>query len=390
MSHRKVLRPYQVKMVSEICDAISQGAKSILVVAPTGSGKTKIVSAALRKAGLSALGIAHRVEICRQIRSEFLLTGPTSYEVMGISSSAVNSIVRDQKFDALFIDEAHHSAASSYRRIIANRGRMILISATATPYRTDGVSLTPIFERVVVAPSAAELCGQGYLARVKYVGAEDVDFEGVKLTKKNEFEAEDALRRVRVAVQAGDLVAAWNKYARNAKALIYAINLEHCEEIFKELKLSRISAEIVSSRSSRSKRKSHIDAFEDDRIKALINCEVFTEGTDLRGVGAIIMLRPTNSRALYKQMIGRGMRPDVPCVVLDHVGNHRRHGNVMTEDPLEIMRSAKLERAAVSESSPPMDVSIQRMDLHVERVDCRLATVWTPSIFSEIAGASHA
>lgn len=368
--------------MKKIVHHVEAGARSILLVAPTGSGKTRMVSEAMRIANRSCLAVAHRIELCKQIDNEFDRTGPGEYQVVGIGSRRVGDLIRAAKYKSLFVDEGHHIAATSYRRLVENRGHMLLVAATATPYRTDGASLKPFFDKIVLAPSARELSDAGHLAKVTYVSSDDVDYEGIRLTKRLEFDEKDALRRVRVSVQAGHIVTAWWRYARGRNALVYAINLEHCEWIKAELDAANVPCAIISSRTGRRERRQLIADFERRSLRALINCEVFTEGTDISMVGAIIMVRPTNSRSLYKQMIGRGMRPDVPCVVIDHVGNCLRHGNVMMENPIEVMNAGRLKSAATSSSTPkPMGIEIERMDLHIEVVDSQMARIWTPSIF---------
>lgn len=337
-------------------------------------------------AGRSVLAIAHRVELCKQIDAEFQRQRMRDCTVAGVAAQRTPALLQSGKFDTLFVDEAHHIAAASYRRLAEHRRDMVLIGATATPYRADGASLKPFFDEVVMAPSAQELSHMGYLSDVTYVSSDSVDYAGIKLSKKNEFEEADALRRVRVAVQAGDVVRAWGRYAKGKNALIYAINLEHCESVKAELLAAGVPCDIVSSRAGKRERASLVDRFESRKLRALINCEVFTEGTDLKGVGVITMLRPTNSRGLYKQMIGRGLRPDVSCTVLDHVGNFLRHGNVLVENPLDAMRAARLRRAATAtgEVASSLDVKFERMELHVEKIDADLAPIWTPSVFRAV------
>lgn len=377
------LREYQADAVRKILAHIQRGAKSVLLVAPTGAGKTKIVSETLRAGRHSAIAVAHRLELCKQLKSELARCGPARFNVFGVQSRGVGAAIQNGDHDVLFIDEVHHAAASSYRRLIENRGDMILIGATATPYRADGASLEHFFDAVVTTPSAKELSEAGFLAPVTYISSDDVDYKGIKLNKLREFEQADALRRVTVAVQAGDLVLSWSKYARSKNALIYGINLEHCERIAAELRRAKVPTGIISSRTSKRERESLISQFESRHLRALVNCEVFTEGTDISGVGAIIMLRPTNSRALYKQMIGRGMRPDTSCVVIDHVGNFIRHGNVLAEDPLNTMRrSGRLSTAHHSGDGQRLaELNVQRMDLHVEKVAAQMKSIWTPSVF---------
>jgi superfamily II DNA or RNA helicase len=375
-------RKYQSDIINQIKNAIKSGSKSILLVAPTGSGKTKMVSCALKESGVSVLALAHTREICEQIRKEFSRTGPNISVVSGIRSGNVPSFVSSKDIDAIFIDEAHHCPAKSYKRIIDAKGDKILIGATATPYRADSASLSRIFQTIISAPNEKELTSMGYLAKVEYVSSNDVDYQGIKLNKRKEFDEKEALKKVRISVQAGDLINAWKKYAKGRNAIIYTINIEHAEQVEKELIMSGVSCGLVTGRLGKKKRDEIIDGFSRGNIRALINCQVLTEGTDVPNVGAIIMLRPTMSRSLYKQMIGRGMRPDKDCVVIDHVGNYLRHGRVFDENPLSVMKNSRLEHAQ-GDTVTSMDISENyvKMGLHIEKVDSSLSRIWTPSIF---------
>jgi superfamily II DNA or RNA helicase len=257
----------------------------------------------------------------------------------------------------------------------------LLFGGTATPYRTDGVSLEKDFHEIIVAPSIEELVLAGYLARIRYVASTDVDFEDVRRTLQQEFEAEDAFRKVRIVVQAGDILASWKKHAAGKKALIYCCNQEHCEMVEAELQQSGIAAAAVTHRTGTKERDAIVANFEAGILRALINCEVFTEGTDLKNVGCIIMVRPVASRSLYKQMLGRGLRPDVPCVAIDLVGNYLRHGNILTEDPIEIMKASHLLKTMGVVSTNDV-IEATRLELHVHKVEtATIKRVWTPSFF---------
>jgi len=374
-------RPYQNSLINKIVSSVNNGAKSILLVAPTGSGKTKIVSKAMNKLNYPTLAFSHRVEIGRQIGEEFKSTGPQIFSVSGIRGPKVKTMLLDKSYKAVFIDEAHHVPAKSYQRLVSGLDGKVLIGATATPYRSDFVSVGKYFDTVIEAPNAKELTEAGYLAEVKYVSSDDVDFSGIKINVRKEYDEIDALNRVRISVQAGDLVKAWSKYAKRRNAIIYCINVEHGEQIAKELELANVPAMLITGKTGKKKREAAIRRFEIGEVRALINCQVFTEGTDVKNVGSIIMLRPTLSRGLYKQMIGRGMRPDLKCIVIDHVGNYMRHGCVLEENPVELMNSAKLAMMPDGNSRGIKLERVEMMDLHVEKVDSDLKEIWSPSIF---------
>jgi DNA repair protein RadD len=377
-------RKYQKAAIAEMERAVRDGAKSILLVSPTGSGKTKIVSDFLSRNSRHPVGVAHRIEIVRQIGSAFERAGLQSFNAVSFASSQAIHLAASASVDAIFIDEAHHIAASRYQKIMKAAAGKLIIGATATPYRADGVSVIGNFDCVVNAATATELCEQGYLAKLSYVSASDVDFTGVKLNVRRDLDEKGALERVRVVVQAGDIVQAWRQHAFGRSAIIYAINVEHVEMISRELREHNIPHEAITGRTKKSVRDQAIRAFENGYVKALVNCEVFTEGTDVAEVGAIIMVRPTLSRALYKQMIGRGMRPDCDCVVIDHVGNYKRHGDVMAEDVEEVAKNMSRLTSA-DERGETAVVPDQKTAIHVEKIDVSLSNIWVPNFFKGVA-----
>lgn len=379
------LRDYQSRVVQQVVDAYRLGARSALVIAPTGSGKTRMISEAVRQMNLRCASFAHRREILSQIRVAMRFAGVSTHKESNVSSSSAPTVAASDAFDAVFFDEAHHMAAPSYLRLVnAAKGKFIL-GATATPYRTDGVRIDTMFDVVVSAGTARDIAAQGYLATVEYFALTDVDFVGIKRTLKNDFDKKQSFERVRISIQAGDVVSSWREHAGLSPALIYCINTEHCELVRGELAASGISAGIVTSRTKIVDRNEMIERFEQGDLKAIINCEIFTEGTDIKGVGTIILLRPTLSRGLYKQIIGRGLRPDVDCKVIDHVGNNKRHGDVLNEDEATIVARTGSARDAI-ESSKSMAPAIGKMSMHIELVKAELTKIWVPAAF--LGGAS--
>lgn len=157
------LRDYQKDVVGDFQKALSDGAKSILIVSPTGSGKTKMVSSALKITNRIPLAIAHRVEICNQIRKEFSDNNFERFWVRRIQSSdTLRMASNDNVIATIFIDGARHIAANSYQRVVKQRGKKLLVGATATPYRADGASIVDNFDVVIYAPTHAELVDRGY------------------------------------------------------------------------------------------------------------------------------------------------------------------------------------------------------------------------------------
>lgn len=335
-------RRYQKDAVDGIRWAISQGAKAIMLVAPPGSGKTKIVSDFMAEESGRVMAFSHRKEIRDQIKQSFELHGVKSFDVISTCSRSIDfKEVEISEF--VFIDECHHAPAKTFDAVF-QRARGIIIGATATPYRTDGEKLKDFFDAVVFTPSVADLSLHGFLSSVDTFEVSNVDFDKIKKNAKKELQKGDTYRNVRIVVQAGDVGREWDRLAKGNQAIIFCVTVKHCHEVKKELTEQGKNVVVVTSSTPPRARERALADFENGKIDGIINCEVFTEGTDIKNVSTVILLRPTMSRALLKQMIGRGFRNDVPLTIIDHVGNLSKHPGVMneaTEDCLDMFESMK-------------------------------------------------
>lgn len=377
------LRGYQNTIINEMKAAINNGSRSILLVAPTGSGKTTMVAHVIKDFGLNALAVAHRVEICSQIRNEFNKRGLYGSYVKGVMAQRTLTLASDDKqVDTVFIDEAHHIASPRYQKLVGCSKNKILIGATATPYRLDGASIVGNFESVIYAPTHDELVGLGYLAKPEFISALDINFDDIKSSVKGDYDEKGSLDRIRIVVHAGDLPRILKQHTSISGSLIYAVNIEHCELIRVELDSVGISCKVLTSHTPRKERESILKEFEKDEIDCIVNCEVLTEGTDIRGVRNVVMIRPTKSLVLYKQMIGRGSRPDCECKIVDLVGNIPRFGDVFSKHSWK--RDKRTKQGATS-SCPPMVDSAATL-LHLESVETELKSVVIPKGVSKFLG----
>lgn len=367
------LRDYQKDVVGDFQKALSDGAKSILIVSPTGSGKTKMVSSALKITNRIPLAIAHRVEICNQIRKEFTDNKFDRFWVRGIlGSDTLRMASNENVIDTIFIDEAHHLAANSYQRVVKQRGKKLLVGATATPYRADGASIVDNFDVVIYAPTHAELVDRGYLSKTEFVSAIDIDFSEIKNSIKGDYDSKGCLDKIRIVIHAGDLVKQLQDNGCKTGTIIYAVNIEHSALIENELREHGLCCASLTSRTKKEDRKQILSDFESGLIDYVINCEVLTEGTDIKNVKNIVMIRPTKSLGLYKQMIGRGVRPDGDCKVVDLVGNVSRFGDVFSSHH---WKRDKVTKMAVTSSSLINEDVNSSLLLHLESVKCDLKPV---------------
>ena len=255
--------------------------------------------------------LSHRDELVRQPRKYFNCSfgieqaGERScYEE--VISASVPSLVRrlhrfePDMFDIIVVDEAHHAAAASYRKILDYFKPRLLLGFTATPNRGDGVGLDGIFEDIIFERDLEWGIRNGYLADIKCIRC-DIGFDLRCVSSRlGDYSAEELDKAVNIESANQAVADAYRRYARG-RTLIFAVSVAHAEAIAREIPGSEV---VIGGKD----RTSILERFQSGDLKCLVNCMVFTEGTDLPGVETVIIARPTQNVALYTQMVGRGTR----------------------------------------------------------------------------------
>lgn len=300
------LRPYQKDCINTI-DAQPPG--TYLIQMATGMGKT-VTFANIPRHGERMLILSHREELVEQPRKYF----NCSYGVERaasrsngeeVVSASVQSLVRrlerydPEDFGIIICDEAHHAAAGTYRKIFDYFKPQKLLGFTATPNRGDKVRLDNVFSKIIFQRDLRWGIQNGYLCDITCRRV-DIGFDLTAVhTQRGDYapgELEEAMDGTADAI-----AQAYRELAVGA-TLIFAVSVHQCEEIAK-----RIPGAVVVTGETKN-RAAIIDAFTRGEIPCIVNCMVFTEGTDIPRVETVIVARPTQSEALYAQMVGRGLR----------------------------------------------------------------------------------
>jgi superfamily II DNA or RNA helicase len=339
-----VPRVYQPPLIEGVRDAYRGGASSALLVSPTGSGKTfmfvSIVASAAAKAK-RVLILGHRIEIVEQISAALdsfgVAHGLIAPEIPetdhAIQVASVASLIRRLarwagRFDLIVVDEAHHAVAGSWAKIIAAMPGARVLGVTATPERLDGRGLGDVFEVMIEGPSVAELIEGGFLSRfVAYTPAETVDLSHAR-TRAGDYAVED------IAEAMGGVVveSAVLEYARlcaGSPAVAFCVDIAHSIEVAARFRAHGFRARHLDGATPGDERRRLIGALGDGGLDVLTNCGIVSEGVDVPALGAAILLRPTQSLALYLQQCGRALRPAEGkdrALILDFAGNSSRHG----------------------------------------------------------------
>jgi superfamily II DNA or RNA helicase len=230
--------------------------------------------------------------------------------------------------DIIIIDECHHARAASYEKIINRYPNALLIGLTATPARTDGKGLGTLFSVIVNVISYPQLIEQGWLVPFVLYEPTDIDFSGVTTTG-GDFNKKQADERLAKSKIYGDVLEHWQKLAHDRSTVLFASSVEDSKRFAESFEQIGVVAAHVDGATKEDERKRIFDGFRAGKIQVLCNVGVATEGTDLPIASCIVLANPTRSLVLHHQMVGRGLRINegkTNCLILDHVGNHKRLG----------------------------------------------------------------
>jgi DNA repair protein RadD len=342
-------RPYQTDAIARIYAEISGGRRHICLVAPTGSGKTVIAASIINDAvarGEKVVFVVHRRELTEQtsqklhdvgvdhgiVQHGFAARPGAAVQVASIQTLTARA-VRTRKIDLpeadwLFVDEAHHARARTYERLIAAYPKAVLIGLTATPCRGDGRGLGNVFDVLVECPSVAELTREKFLVPARIYAPSRPNLKGVRVQRGDYVEAELA-QRVNTAKLVGDIISHWHRLGEGRRTVAFTVNVAHSVDIRDEFRRSGVLAEHLDGSTPLEERKRILAALAAGTIDIVCNCAVLTEGWDRPEASCLILARPTKSLGLYRQMIGRVLRPSdgkTDALILDHSGAVFVHG----------------------------------------------------------------
>ncbi len=358
------LRPYQVTCVERVVATYQQrpqGGKALLVL-PTGSGKTLIFVEVARRLSLNTLVVAHRQELLQQAADKFRLIDPLA--IIGqvgagrhewgapITVASVQTISRPEHLKTLplfgyglvIIDECHHSAAAGYQAVLDALPHAFVVGVTATPDRMDKQSIERIFGEPVYQASIIDMVEQGYLCDLKAIAIPTTtSLDGVP-TQAGDFKLDELEVAVDTPERNAQIVAAYLKHCQGRQALCFSVTVSHASHLARAFTARGIQAAVVSGESAPEERKRVLHDYERGSISVLCNCGVLLEGYNAPQTSCVIMARPTKSRALFVQAIGRGTRlapGKLDCVVLDITDNCLKH----RVQPLTLSKTLGLDLA---------------------------------------------
>ena len=333
----------QVDALEKLTETRNAGKRAGLVVLATGLGKTWLSafdSAQFKR----VLFIAHREEILGQALATFRairphdslgrFTGNEKDHRAAVLFASVQTLSRMEhlrkfspdEFDYVVVDEFHHAEARTYRKVIDYFKPSFLLGLTATPERSDGADLLALCDdNLVYRCELTQGIQRGLLCPFRYYGVPDtVDYKNIPWRNKK-FDEDKLTEAVATRVRAENILEQYRKRAGD-RTIAFCVSQRHADFMRDFFVRNGISARSVHAGSASDPRAASLDALKEGKLSVLCAVDMFNEGVDVPELDTVMMLRPTESRIVWLQQFGRGLRKssaDKKLTVIDYIGNHR-------------------------------------------------------------------
>jgi len=333
-----------------------------LVALATGLGKTYLGifdTQAMRSKTI--LFIVHVDHILRQAKNSFENVVPKRTEEMGfftgkekshegkkIIFSTIQTISREKNllqfsadhFDYVIIDESHHTAAESYKKVAEYFKPKFFLGLTATPERMDKKDILKYYgDNLVFEMGQAEAIRQGYLTNLVYKGFKDnVDYSGIYYNGFS-YDIDDLNKSLMIEKRDSAVLSKFKELASAKKTIGFCVSIDHAEWSAQRFRDAGYDAVAIHSKiedkntgGAYQSAGEIIEAFEKGKHQIVFVVDMLNEGIDIPDVECLLMLRPTESSTILTQQIGRGLRiaPNKSGVlVLDFIGNYRTSPRIL-------------------------------------------------------------
>ncbi|KAJ5953372.1 ATP-dependent helicase IRC3 [Penicillium verhagenii] len=336
-----VLRDYQEESIQSVLKYLGEGHRRLGISLATGAGKTVIFTQLIDRVpphdaqATKTMIIVHRRELVEQAAKHCRLAYPekiveiemgqnkaTGHGDIIIASVQTLSRGRINKFDPsafklVLVDEAHHIVARSYREVLGYFGlneptpsSPVLVGVSATFARFDGLKLGAAIDHIVYHKDYVDMIEDNWLANAVFTTVKsEANLSTVKKDKFGDFALGSLSQAVNTASTNNITVRAWMANSQDRKStLVFCVDVEHARQLTATFREHGVDARYITATTHKNVRSEQLEAFKNQEFPVLLNCGLFTEGTDIPNIDCVLLARPTRSRNLLIQMIGRGLR----------------------------------------------------------------------------------
>lgn len=350
------LRPYQQEALENILRLyLEEGRNRLMLQVATGGGKTVIFAYLSFLLNVPSLILAHSEELVQQAIDKIRLVWPQAdigrvqgnFNELGhqITVATIQTLSIEKRFRQLFpdraalnriglivIDEAHRAHSATYRKLLTHFNLLsssnkaaqfqkvtvtkegdkpLLLGVTATPERSDKAWLGDIFTDFAYRWTIKDGIRQGYLCDLRgYVlQFENDKFEKVKINKGDgdyiPSQLEKAINRV---ARSEAIVQAWKEQAKGRPTIVFCVSIRHAVMLKRVFSEAGVKTGVLYSGMEPEARRQVLEDLKAGQLQVVTNCLILAEGFDCPPVSCVVIARPTRSRSLYAQMLGRGTR----------------------------------------------------------------------------------
>lgn len=338
------LRKHQTDALQQLHELRNQGKTIALLTHATGTGKTHIALSDARNCGLRTLYLAHRTPLLSQTQARFTeiwseassaiyrpshLKPDTQIVLSTIQAMAASLTNFDEReFGYIIVDEAHHAAAETYRKVIGYFKAKFILGLTATPERHDGQSLIEIFQNSAHRLDLEDAIARKLLVPIRCVRVRtNVDLTNIRFNGVD-YRSTDLGKYLFVPSRDQLIVETYINHALGKRAVCFCIDVSHAERMAIEFNQRGVQAAYVSGRMGHNQRQEVLEAYHKGEIQVLCACDILNEGWDSPETEVLLMARPTLSKVVYVQQLGRGTRPAAGkeyLLVFDFIDNTSRY-----------------------------------------------------------------
>ena len=290
----------------------------------TGTGKTTTAVLDAKRCGGRVLFIAHTQALVDQATKRFrelwtnttvgryceVIKQPRAHVVCGSVQSVALHLdeFKDDEFDYLIVDEAHHAAADTYQKILSYFKPAFTLGLTATPERADDKSILEIFKNTAHKLDIQTAVEIGELVPVRCIRIHtNIDLTKVRFNSV-QYNIRDLESKIYVPERNRLIVDTWMQYVRDKRTVVFCASVKHAQQIADLFREQGIKSAAVSGSMKQSERREFQEKFVNRDIQVLCACDLLNEGWDCPEIEVLFMARPTMSKVLYTQQLGRGMR----------------------------------------------------------------------------------